>query len=110
MQHYHKDADGLCTQLRRSVPKQGKQDFSIDCKAFETAGWVIKKEDLQVRHRELADSGWHDGRERKCLRDFRYQVLALTKRNGLDLAQFSVTMQLLSNHYYLLCPGLVEHL
>ena len=31
------------------MPKQGKQDFSIDSKAFETAGWVIKKEDLKVR-------------------------------------------------------------
>ena len=47
-QHYLKDADGLCTQLRSSVPKEGKQDFSIDSKAFEAAGWKIKKEDLKV--------------------------------------------------------------
>ncbi|XP_037080596.1 tyrosine-protein kinase CSK-like [Pollicipes pollicipes] len=48
VEHYNEDADGLCTQLKRSVPKQGKQDFSIDSKAFEAAGWVIQKEELKL--------------------------------------------------------------
>ncbi|XP_074601513.1 C-terminal Src kinase [Brevipalpus obovatus] len=42
VEHYQKDADGLCTRLRMSVPKRGGLEFS----AFEKAGWVIPLEDL----------------------------------------------------------------
>jgi len=48
VEHYEKDADGLCSQLKRSVPKQGNPDFSVDPKAFEMAGWVINKSDLTL--------------------------------------------------------------
>uniref|UniRef100_T1JDP9 Tyrosine-protein kinase n=1 Tax=Strigamia maritima TaxID=126957 RepID=T1JDP9_STRMM len=48
VEHYEKDADGLCTQLKRSVPKKGSLDFSVDSKAFEMAGWVINKSDLKL--------------------------------------------------------------
>lgn len=48
VEHYEKDADGLCTQLKRSVPKQGNPEFSVDSKAFEVAGWVIHKNDLKI--------------------------------------------------------------
>lgn len=47
-QHYEKDADGLCTQLERSVAKQGKAEFFVDRKDFEEAGWIIQEKDLQV--------------------------------------------------------------
>lgn len=48
VEHYEKDADGLCTQLKRSVPKKGNLDFSVDSKAFEMAGWVINKIELKL--------------------------------------------------------------
>ncbi|RWS13873.1 Tyrosine-protein kinase CSK-like protein [Dinothrombium tinctorium] len=46
VEHYQKDADGLCTRLRDSVPKRGGLEFSVDSKAFEKAGWVIPLADL----------------------------------------------------------------
>ncbi|XP_065564362.1 tyrosine-protein kinase CSK-like [Artemia franciscana] len=49
LKHYEKDADGLCTHLTISVPKKGKQDFFVDRKAFEEAGWVIQENDLVLR-------------------------------------------------------------
>lgn len=48
LQHYEEDADGLCTQLTKCLPKKGKQDFCVDTKAFVDAGWVIQEHELQV--------------------------------------------------------------
>ncbi|RZF49262.1 hypothetical protein LSTR_LSTR002883 [Laodelphax striatellus] len=47
--HYEQDADGLCTQLIKSLPKKGKQDFCIDTKKFVEAGWVIHESQLELR-------------------------------------------------------------
>ncbi|KAJ8668814.1 hypothetical protein QAD02_000073, partial [Eretmocerus hayati] len=49
VEHYEQDADGLCTQLTKSLPKQGKQDFCVDPKAFVEAGWVIQTHELELR-------------------------------------------------------------
>ncbi|XP_066583173.1 tyrosine-protein kinase CSK isoform X3 [Prorops nasuta] len=49
VEHYEQDADGLCTQLMKSLPKQGKQDFCVDPKAFVEAGWVIQTHELELR-------------------------------------------------------------
>ncbi|XP_034944024.1 tyrosine-protein kinase CSK [Chelonus insularis] len=49
VEHYELDADGLCTQLTKSLPKQGKQDFCVDPKAFVEAGWVIQTHELELR-------------------------------------------------------------
>ncbi|XP_063990705.1 tyrosine-protein kinase CSK-like [Diachasmimorpha longicaudata] len=49
VEHYEQDADGLCTQLTKSLPKQGKQDFCVDPKAFIEAGWVIQTHELELR-------------------------------------------------------------
>ncbi|GFS56519.1 tyrosine-protein kinase CSK [Trichonephila inaurata madagascariensis] len=46
--HYQKDADGLCTRLKLSVPKKGEPDFSVDSQEFEKAGWTIKLDDLKL--------------------------------------------------------------
>ncbi|XP_076354615.1 tyrosine-protein kinase CSK-like isoform X4 [Tachypleus tridentatus] len=48
VEHYQKDADGLCTQLRKPVPKEGGLEFSVDSSAFEQAGWVVDKQDLKL--------------------------------------------------------------
>ncbi|KAK8403578.1 hypothetical protein O3P69_000556 [Scylla paramamosain] len=49
VEHYQQDADGLCTQLKRSVPKQGNREYEVEpVKAFEDAGWIINKADLQL--------------------------------------------------------------
>ena len=49
VEHYEQDADGLCTQLTKSLPKQGKQDFCVDPQAFVQAGWVIQTDELELR-------------------------------------------------------------
>ncbi|XP_058802342.1 tyrosine-protein kinase CSK isoform X2 [Phymastichus coffea] len=49
VEHYEQDADGLCTQLMKPLPKQGKQDFCVDPKAFIEAGWVIHTDELELR-------------------------------------------------------------
>ncbi|XP_073985635.1 C-terminal Src kinase [Rhodnius prolixus] len=49
VEHYEEDADGLCTQLTKSLPKQGKQDFCVDTKKFVEAGWVIQEHELEYR-------------------------------------------------------------
>ncbi|XP_066993282.1 tyrosine-protein kinase CSK [Anabrus simplex] len=49
VEHYEQDADGLCTQLTKSLPKKGKQDFFVDSRAFEEAGWVIRNNDLELK-------------------------------------------------------------
>ncbi|KAG9436921.1 Tyrosine-protein kinase CSK [Apis mellifera carnica] len=49
VEHYEQDADGLCTQLTKSLPKEGKQDFCVDLKAFVKAGWVIQTHELELR-------------------------------------------------------------
>lgn len=49
LQHYEKDADGLCTQLVKCLHKKGKQEFCINSKEFLDKGWVIPESDLQLR-------------------------------------------------------------
>lgn len=49
VQHYEKDADGLCTQLVKCLSKVGRQDFCINSKDFLDRGWVIPEADLQLR-------------------------------------------------------------
>ncbi|KAK3930681.1 Tyrosine-protein kinase CSK [Frankliniella fusca] len=49
VEHYEQDADGLCTQLTKSLPKKGKQDFCVDTKAFVEAGWVIHDHELELK-------------------------------------------------------------
>ncbi|XP_075238628.1 C-terminal Src kinase [Lycorma delicatula] len=49
VEHYEQDADGLCTQLTKCLPKKGKQDFCIDTKKFVEAGWVIHESELELR-------------------------------------------------------------
>ncbi|XP_042861827.1 tyrosine-protein kinase CSK-like [Penaeus japonicus] len=49
VEHYEQDADGLCTQLKRSVPKQGRREYSVDPeKAFKAAGWSINRQELKL--------------------------------------------------------------
>ncbi|XP_030244111.1 tyrosine-protein kinase yes [Drosophila navojoa] len=47
--HYEADADGLCTQLIKCLPKLGKQEFCINSKEFVDKGWVIPESELQLR-------------------------------------------------------------
>lgn len=48
--HYREDADGLCTSLKISVPKKSSKS---DLKAFESAGYIIKNEDLTFLEENL---------------------------------------------------------
>lgn len=34
--------------MKRSVPKKGNPEFSVDSKAFEAAGWNLNKSDLKL--------------------------------------------------------------
>jgi c-src tyrosine kinase len=49
VEHYEQDADGLCTQLTKSLPKEGKPEFCVDSKAFVEAGWMIQEHELELR-------------------------------------------------------------
>uniref|UniRef100_A0A1B6GL01 Tyrosine-protein kinase n=1 Tax=Cuerna arida TaxID=1464854 RepID=A0A1B6GL01_9HEMI len=49
VEHYEQDADGLCTQLTKSLPKKGKQEFCVDTKKFIEAGWVIQDYELELK-------------------------------------------------------------
>lgn len=46
IQHYEKDADGLCTQLLKCLHKEGKQEYCINSKDFLDKGWAIPESDL----------------------------------------------------------------
>ncbi|XP_076062792.1 tyrosine-protein kinase CSK-like isoform X2 [Oratosquilla oratoria] len=49
VEHYELDADGLCTRLKKSVPKQGRREYSMDPeKAFTVAGWTIDFSELKL--------------------------------------------------------------
>ena len=47
-QHYEKDANGLCTQLKKPVAKQGNLDFCVDRQQFIKQGWVIKLKEIKL--------------------------------------------------------------
>ncbi|KAK6644096.1 hypothetical protein RUM43_000362 [Polyplax serrata] len=49
VEHYEQDADGLCTQLTKCLPKKGKQDFCVATKDFADAGWMIQTSELELR-------------------------------------------------------------
>nr|BAF02917.1 protein tyrosine kinase CSK [Monosiga ovata] len=44
VQHYEKDADGLCTRLRKPVVKQGGREFKIDARKF--VNWEISPREI----------------------------------------------------------------
>lgn len=48
--HYKKDADGLCTQLTSARKKSDNvvSCHDVDFKAFRDAGWVIDEKDVKV--------------------------------------------------------------
>ncbi|XP_059168757.1 tyrosine-protein kinase CSK-like [Physella acuta] len=48
VQHYKKDADGLCTRLIRPLPKQGDSYGTVCVQDFLNGGWVINRHDLQL--------------------------------------------------------------
>ncbi|KAI5721873.1 hypothetical protein M8J76_000251 [Diaphorina citri] len=54
VEHYEQDADGLCTQLVKPLPKQGKQEFYVNTKDFIDNGWMIPVQDLE----DFIDNGW----------------------------------------------------
>lgn len=44
IQHYERDADGLCTNLRKPVVKQGGREFKVDARKF--VNWEISPRDI----------------------------------------------------------------
>ncbi|KAI0214329.1 Tyrosine-protein kinase CSK [Lamellibrachia satsuma] len=48
VEHYEKDADGLCTELKQPLKKKGNFEFAVDKQAFVDQGWVIKFKDLKL--------------------------------------------------------------
>ena len=47
-QHYERDANGLCTQLRKPVAKQGNFDICVNPDEFVKEGWSIKTKDIKM--------------------------------------------------------------
>jgi len=48
VEHYEKDADGLCFKLIKPVAKKGNLDYSVNTDAFIQEGWVIHQKDLDL--------------------------------------------------------------
>jgi len=48
VQHYTKEADGLCTKLIRPVKKAGDSFGTVSIQDFKAGGWVIQRQDLQL--------------------------------------------------------------
>lgn len=55
VEHYRKDADGLCSRLKKPLEKKGKMEYSTYQKIFEETGWVIKENDIKLQ--ELLGGG-----------------------------------------------------
>ena len=48
LQHYQRDADGLCSQLTMPLTNKVSVEICVDTKAFKDAGWVIRSHDLEL--------------------------------------------------------------
>lgn len=59
VKHYEKDANGLCTQLKKPVAKQGNLDFCVDKQQFIKQGWVIKQKEIKLLEK-LGDGDFGD--------------------------------------------------
>ena len=46
LQHYQKDADGLCCRLKYSIDKKDDVSVVVNMEDFEKRGWSIKKKDI----------------------------------------------------------------
>ncbi|XP_064620073.1 tyrosine-protein kinase CSK-like [Lineus longissimus] len=46
--HYKKDADGLCVNLKQGLEKKGPLNFSVNQDDFVAGGWVIDKSQLEL--------------------------------------------------------------
>ncbi|CAI9720294.1 tyrosine-protein kinase CSK isoform X3 [Octopus vulgaris] len=49
VEHYEKDADGLCTRLSKPLWKTGNNFTTVNFKDFERGGWVINAEFLEIK-------------------------------------------------------------
>ncbi|XP_036357369.1 tyrosine-protein kinase CSK isoform X5 [Octopus sinensis] len=49
VEHYEKDADGLCTRLSKPLWKTGNNFTTVNFKDFERGGWVINAEFLDIK-------------------------------------------------------------
>ncbi|GAU93147.1 hypothetical protein RvY_05131 [Ramazzottius varieornatus] len=48
VEHYQRDADGLCFQLTMPVTNKVSVEVCVDTKAFKDAGWVIRSNELEL--------------------------------------------------------------
>lgn len=46
LQHYQKDADGLCCRLKYSIDKKDDVSVVVNMEDFKKQGWAIKKKDI----------------------------------------------------------------
>lgn len=49
VEHYEKDADGLCTQLMKPLAKAETHPIVMDSNEFLKKGWMINEKDLQLK-------------------------------------------------------------
>ncbi|KAL5004292.1 hypothetical protein ScPMuIL_017748 [Solemya velum] len=48
VEHYIKDADGLCTNLSHPLQKQGSNFAAVSIQEFKSSGWVINQKELHM--------------------------------------------------------------
>lgn len=49
VEHYEKDADGLCTQLMKPLAKSQPHSIVMNSNEFLKKGWAIQEQDLQLK-------------------------------------------------------------
>jgi len=59
IEHYKKDSDGLCTNLKDPLVKKGGGEFKVDAKKFKAGGWEIPAKDV-VRSTRLGSGQFGD--------------------------------------------------
>ncbi|XP_071844253.1 tyrosine-protein kinase CSK-like [Apostichopus japonicus] len=59
VEHYQKDADGLCCMLGKPLEKRGTVNVAVDSDAFRESGWAIERSKVTVT-RTIASGNFGD--------------------------------------------------
>ncbi|KAJ8029238.1 Tyrosine-protein kinase CSK [Holothuria leucospilota] len=62
VEHYQKDADGLCCKLEYPLQKKGSMNVAVDSKSFIESGWAIERSKI-IFTGTLASGNFGDVRE-----------------------------------------------
>ncbi|XP_069137994.1 tyrosine-protein kinase CSK-like isoform X2 [Argopecten irradians] len=81
VEHYSKDADGLCIRLIRPLQKKGSSFSMVSVQDFESGGWVIHERDLEVGE-SIGKGEFGD----VCKGEYKHQQVAIKQLKKQDNA------------------------